>query len=723
MIRFEDIVEKVKEYQPAADLELLRRAYLFSAMKHRGQTRVSGEPYLVHPLEVAHILVEMRLDGVCVTTGLLHDVVEDTDTTVEEIEHYFGSEIAHLVDGLTKLSQISYSSKEERQAESTRKMLLAMVKDIRVILVKLADRLNNMRTLHYLSREKQVRIAQETLDVYAPIAHRLGMGRIRGELEDLAFRYLHPQDYQRIKEAVEKKRDALELTLEAVKKKIRKQLEENEIPVVEIEGRVKRLYSIFQKMKRQKVTIEQIYDLIAVRIITQTPRDCYAALGVIHTSWTPVPGRFKDWIATPRQNMYQSLHTSVVGDNGQPFEVQMRTEEMNRIAEEGIAAHWKYKEGRRGPHPEDKTYEWLRQLLELHQEVKDPTEFLEDLQVDLYPQEVFAFTPKGKVIELPQGATAVDFAYAIHSQVGHNCSGCKVNGRLVPLPYQIQNGDVVEIITTPEHTPSRDWLKFVKTTRARHRIRKWIREHEQAQAIEIGKKVLEKEALRARLSLKKVLANEDLPAIVSEYGYGKVDDLLASIGYGKTPARNVIARLVPPGVLPAEQEEPPSRLSRVTQAVKKVLRLGDVPIQVKGADDLMVYRARCCNPIRGEKLIGYITRGKGVAVHARRCPNVPGLMANRERLLEVEWVKVDEGESYAVPLQVVVEDRQRMLADITLAIADIKANIRDAQAIVNANGKGELRFTIEIMDMNHLQRVMGAIKAVEGVIDVERLEK
>lgn len=721
MIRFEDIVEKVKENHPTADGELLRKAYLFSAMQHRGQTRLSGEPYLVHPLEVAYMLAEMRLDVVCVATGLLHDVVEDTETTVEQIESYFGPDIAHIVDGLTKLSQLSYASREEQQAESMRKMLLAMVDDIRVILVKLADRLNNMRTLNHLPRDKQIRIAQETLDVYAAIAHRLGMGRIRGELEDLSFRYLHPEDYDRIREAVGKRRQALESTLEGLKTRIRTQLEENDIQVVDIQGRVKRLYSIYLKMKRQKVSLEQIYDLIAVRIITTSVRDCYAALGVMHTHWTPVPGRFKDWVATPRENMYQSIHTSVIGDGGQPFEVQIRTEEMQQIAEEGIAAHWKYKEGRRGQHPEDKTYRWLRQLVEWQREVKDPREFLDDLKLDLYPSEVFAFTPKGKVIELPRGATPVDFAYAIHSEVGHNCTGAKVNGRLVQLKYQIRNGDVIEIITTPGHHPSRDWLKFVVTNRALNRIRKWLREQERIEAIELGKKLVEKEASRFKLSLKKILADELLPKIASEYGFGKVDDLFASVGYGKTPTRSVVSRFVPADALPPD-ERPASKFDQVARVVKKALRLGDVPIRVKGADDLMVYRAQCCNPIRGEPVIGYVTRGKGVAIHAVRCSNVPGLKVNRERIVDVEWVKGEEGQAYAVPLQVLVEDRPGALADVTQAIAAIKTNIRDASANVNTNGQGELTFTVEIMDLKHLERVISAIKSVAGIIDVERKE-
>ena len=723
VIRFEDILEKVERYHPEADLELLRRAYIFSAREHRGQVRMSGEPYLVHPLEVAGVLADMKLDVVTVSAGLLHDTVEDSLTTIEHIEQYFGPEIARIVNGVTKISQITVASREEAQAESLRKMVLAMVDDVRVILVKLADRLHNMRTLGYLPRDKQVRIARETLEVYAPIAHRLGMGRIRGELEDLAFQYLSPEDYHRLKEAVDKKRPALEATLEAMKKEIRARLDAERIPVIAVEGRVKRLYSIFQKMRRKKVTLDEIYDLVAVRIITSSVRECYAALGVIHQAWPPIPGRFRDWIATPRENMYQSLHTSVLGQDGLPLEIQIRTEQMHHIAEEGIAAHWKYKEGKLGEHVEDRAFAWLRRLLDEQQETRDAREFLEDLKLDLYPTEVFAFTPKGKVIELPRGATPVDFAYAIHTEVGHTCTGAKVNGRIVPLRYQIRNGDVVEIITTAGHHPSRDWLSFVKTNRARTKIRKWLSEAERREAIELGKRLLEKEAEKFHLSLKKLTGNGELEKIAPDYGYQKLDDLYAAVGYGKVSPRGVIIRFVPPEVIAEVEEKPPTKIAEVTERVKKALGLRDTAIRVKGMDDLMVYRARCCNPIRGEEIVGYITRGKGVAVHARRCTNVPGLMVNRERIIPVEWMKGSDQEPYAVPLHVTVEDRPGVLAEITSAIASIKTNIRDARARTTPDRRGEIRITVEIFDLKHLERIIGAIKAVEGVIDVERAER
>jgi guanosine-3',5'-bis(diphosphate) 3'-pyrophosphohydrolase len=719
MIRFETIIEKLRKNHPDADEELLRRAYLFSARQHRGQTRQSGEPYLVHPLEVANILADLNLDPICVATGLLHDIVEDTETSAEEIEEYFGPEIAHLVDGLTKISKLDHASTEERQALNMRKMLLAMVDDVRVVLVKLADRLHNMRTLEYLPGEKRRRIAQETLDVYAPIAHRLGMARVRGELEDLAFKHLEPEEYQKLKELVESRRSRLEAFLEEVKQRILDMMGTSGIQIVYIEGRIKRLFSIYQKLRRQQINIDQVYDLVAMRIITESVKDCYAALGVIHTAWKPIPGRFKDWIAIPRENFYQSLHTSVVGDGGQSFEVQIRTREMQSIAEEGIAAHWKYKEGRRGTHTdEDEAFVWLKRLVEWQQEVKDSREFLDSLKLDLYPKEVYCFTPKGKVIELPRGATPVDFAFLIHTQVGLACVGAKVNSRIVPLKYQLRNGDVVEIMTSPSAHPSRDWMNFAKTSRARAKIRHYLAESERTTAIELGKKLFEKEADRFRLNTKKMLSNGDLDRIAADYGVARTDDLLAAIGYGKVLPRNIIAKLLPPDrVGEIEQEKRPT----LKQVVKRALGLQD-RIVVKGIDDVMVYRARCCNPIRGEEIMGYITRGKGVAVHSTRCPNMPGLLVNPERLIEVEWMKADakHESAYPVTMRLVTEDRPGMVADVTQAIAGVGTNIRDIRASLDDEGRGQLVLTAEIFDLKHLERIIGALKSVRGVMDVER---
>ncbi len=725
MIRIEDIVEKVSRNHPEADLDLLRRAYFFSAREHKGQTRASGEPYLVHPLEVANILADMRLDEVSVSTGLLHDVVEDTLVDLDTIRKYFGDEVTLLVDGLTKIAQISAVSHEEQQAENVRKMLLAMVKDVRVVLVKLADRLHNMRTLHHLRPEKRKRIAQETMDIFAPIAHRLGMGKLRGELEDLAFQHLHPEEYRDLTAQLERRRPENESFLKNLTAEIEEKMMQAEVPFVKIEGRVKRLYSIWKKLRRQTVSLDQVYDLVAVRVITPNEvRHCYAALGVIHNNWQPIPGRIKDWIATPRDNLYRSLHTSAIGAKGQPFEVQIRTLEMHQVAEEGVAAHWKYKEDKRGAHDEDDALKALRSLVEWTQEVKDSRDFLDSLKLDLYPKDVYAFTPMGRVIQLPRGATPIDFAYAIHSEVGNTCTGARINGRMTPLRSQIQNGDVVEILTTSNSHPSRDWLNFVVTSRARNRVRHWVAEQQRAESIEIGRKLLEKEAFRFQLSLKKLLAddNGNLKKIASEYGYGRIDDLVAAIGYGKLIPRNVLAKYLGPEKFQELDELKESRFKSGVRAVKRLIRLGDDAIIVKGVDDLMITRARCCNPLRGEDIIGYITRGKGVAVHTRRCKNVQALMVNRERIVDVDWAGKTDGSAYAVKLLAITENRTGMIAGITGAISDMKTGIRDARASVESDDKGRIEVTVEVFDVKHLDRVISSIKNVPGVLDVERLQ-
>src|SRR5216110_1903100 len=516
MIRLEEILDRVAKHHPGDNLDLIRRAYIFSAKEHKGQVRASGEPYLTHPLEVANLLAEMKMDAVTVSVGLLHDVVEDTLTTLEKIEELFGPEVAHIVDGVTKISQIQFTSKEEKQAENFRKMRLAMTDDIRVIMVKFADRLHNMRTLAYLSADRREAIARETMDIYAPLANRLGMGKIRGELEDLAFSYLDPKAYQELKEAVDRKRRLHEAFLAEITKIVEAKMKEHDIPCV-TESRLKRLYSIHLKLKKQRITTDQVFDLLALRIITDSVKNCYAALGVIHNTWRPVPGRIKDFIAMPRPNMYQSLHTSVIA-GGQPFEVQIRTAEMHRIAEEGIAAHWKYKDGKLvADGREDKRISWLRQLVEWQQDMKDPADFLSTLKIDLYPEEVYAFTPKGKVITLPRDATAVDFAYAIHTEVGHTCVGAKINGRMVPLKTKLKNGDIIEIVTQSGHKPSRDWLSFVKTSRARNKIRHWLTEQESEKAIELGRKLVEKEARKYKQNTKDLLVSENMQKMLSEY--------------------------------------------------------------------------------------------------------------------------------------------------------------------------------------------------------------
>jgi GTP pyrophosphokinase len=725
MIRIEDIVSKVSRNHPQADLDMLRRAYFFSAREHKGQTRASGEPYLVHPLEVANILADMRLDEVSVSTGLLHDVVEDTLVDLETIRKYFGDDVTLLVDGLTKISQISNVSLEEQQAENVRKMLLAMVNDVRVVLVKLADRLHNMRTLQYLKPEKRKRIAQETMDIYAPIAHRLGMGKLRGELEDLAFQHLHPEDYRELTAQLEKRRPVNEAFLKEITASIEGKMHEAEVPYVRIEGRIKRLYSIWKKLRRQKIDLDQVYDLVAARVVTPNEvRYCYGALGVIHNNWRPVPGRIKDWIATPRDNLYQSLHTSVIGPKGQPFEVQIRTEEMHHIAEEGVAAHWKYKDDKRGTRDDDKALQALRSLVEWTQEVKDSRDFLDSLKLDLYPKDVYAFTPMGKVIQLPRGATPVDFAFAIHSEVGNTCTGARINGRMVPLRSEIQNGDVVEILTTANSHPSRDWLNFVVTSRAKNRVRHWVSEQQRAESIDIGRKLFEKEAARFQLPTKKLLngSDEAFKRIAGEYGYGRIDDLLAAIGYGKLVPRSVIAKYIPPEKFEELDTQKESKLRSGMRAVKRLIRLGDDAIIVRGVDDIMVTRARCCNPLRGEEIVGYITRGKGVAVHSTRCKNVKQLMINPERIVEVDWAGKSDNAAYAVKLLAITENRTGMIAGITGAISDMKTGIRDARASVAPDERGRIEVTVEVFDVKHLDKVINSIKSVPGVLDVERLQ-
>jgi GTP diphosphokinase / guanosine-3',5'-bis(diphosphate) 3'-diphosphatase len=724
MIRFEDVERKVERYHPDADLDLLRRAYIYSAKEHKDQVRASGEPYLIHPLSVAEILAEMKLDVATVSAGLLHDVVEDSLTTLDDIRLYFGDEIAHLVGGVTKISNLGEkTSKEDAQAENLRKMVLAMGADIRVILVKLADRVHNMRTLEYLKPEKRWRIAQETLEVYAPIAHRLGMSKIRVELEDHAFRYLEPDAYDRLKQEVEKRRSSTEAFLEEVKARIAERLTEEGVQFVRIEGRIKRLYSIFLKLKNQKIPLDQVYDLAAVRIITKEERDCYYALGVMHKYWRPFQDRIKDFIAMPRENGYQSLHTSVIGDEGYHFEVQIRTDEMHRIAEEGIAAHWKYKEGKGKDTSEDEMMKWLRRLVEWQQDTTDARDFVDSFKFDLYRSEVYAFTPKGKVIQLPLNATPVDFAYAIHTKVGDQCTGAKVNGRIVPLKYQIQNGDMIEIITTPGHQPSRDWLNFVVTSKARNKIKHWVAEKQRAESIEVGRKIFEKEASRLRLRTKQVLDDPQLARFLIDNGLAKAEDMFAAIGYGKLTARTVLIRFVPDEDLAEVDQARASRFQQMTKVVKRALRLGDDRIAIKGVEDVMVYRAPCCNPIRGEEIIGYITRGKGVAVHAKRCKNAANLMINRERIIEVIWLGEGDSEPYAVKLSVLTEDRQGQLAALTNAIANIKTNIRDVRTDDNNHSDGIRRIdlTVDISDVKHLERVSNALKGVEGVIEVERL--
>ena len=712
MLQFEDIIRQVQSYRPGEDLSLLRRAYEFTAQQHKDQKRLSGEPFISHPLEVVYILAGMKMDPVCLVAGMLHDVIEDTHTTTELIRQDFGAEVARIVEGVTKISRIRFLSPEEQQAENFRKMVLAMVDDIRVVLVKLADRLHNMRTLKFLPPDRRERMARETLEIYAPIAHRLGMGKMRGELEDLAFMHLEPEAFEDLKSTIESRRKVSDEFLAEVRSQVEAKMKELNIPA-RVEGRVKRLYSIWQKLRRQQIPIEQVYDLLAVRIITDNVKNCYGALGVIHNTWRPVPGRIKDFIAIPRPNLYQSLHTSVIGPHGQPFEVQIRTDEMHRVAEEGIAAHWKYKDGRPLTQQDEERFAWLRHLVEWQQEMRDPGEFLSTLKIDLYPEEVYTFTPKGKVIVLPREATPIDFAYAIHTEVGHRCVGAKVNSRIVPLKSHLRNGDIVEITTQANHAPSRDWLALVKTSRARNKIKHYVNTAQRLQAVEIGKKLLEKEARKHEIALKRI-ADEDYQRVARDYGGTLADDLYAGLGYGRFAARQVLAKLFPAGSLEAAQT------SRISSAVRRALGLSrDLAIQVHGHGDLMVYRGKCCNPVRGEEIIGYITRGRGIAVHSRLCPNVQNLMYDSERRIEAEWVG-PKSSVYAVKLTVYTEDRKGLLADVTSAISGLQCNIQNIAARTGDH-EAYIDVTVDIVDLSQLDKVVSSLRKIDGVFQVERI--
>jgi guanosine-3',5'-bis(diphosphate) 3'-pyrophosphohydrolase len=707
----EKLIQTVREARPKDDLTPIEKAYHFAAQYHAGQLRDSGEPYLMHPLAVAQTLAEMRMDVVSIETGLLHDIVEDTSVSAADIQKNFGDEVARCVDGVTKLSKINFSSAEDRQAESYRKMLLAMVNDIRVIIVKLADRMHNMRTLGCLSPERRERIARETLEIYAPIAHRLGMGKMRGALEDLSFQYLDPEAYAEISQAIEGQRAANEDYIERMRRTVEAELRREGIPA-RVDGRVKRAFSVYQKLKRQKIPIEQVYDLLALRIITDSVKNCYGALGVIHNEWRPVPGRIKDFIAIPRPNLYQSLHTSVVGPEGKHCEIQIRTEEMHRIAEEGIAAHWKYKEGKRGAQ-DDQRVAWLRQLVEWQQDMRDPNDFTSTLKLDLYPEEVYCFTPKGRVIVLPSGSSPVDFAYAVHSEVGNTCVGAKVNGRIVPLRYTLRNGDIVDIQTQASHLPSKDWLSIVKTSRARNKIKHVINANERERAIEIGQKYLEKEARRLGVQLARI-QKTDLEKVAAEYGLGKVEDLYASLGYGKFSARQVLQKSAPEQVA----EEPPP----VPAAEPAARRDDDSSIQVSGVDDVMVYRAKCCNPIKGEAIVGYVTRGKGIAVHSRACSNVQNLMYDSERRIAVEWGR-KATDSFPVRIVVHTDDRPGLLHQLTTVLASEDTNVRSLEARTDfsqGDDTAMVEMTVDVRDKKQLEKLCLSMRRISGVRDVER---
>ncbi len=711
----DEIIQLLESHGRKVDIPFLRAVHDFSARMHENQTRRSGEPYMVHPLGVAFLLADLRFDQTCVAVGLLHDVVEDTLTTREVLEATFGSEVAELVDGVTKIGRHEYVRRDDAQAETFRKMILASAKDIRVIVVKLADRLHNMQTLEHLSVDARRRISRETIEIYAPIAHRLGMARVRGDLEDLAFFHLYPLQFAELHSKIEEKKKIGEGATQKIRDLLVQSLATAGIEA-EISFRVKRYYSIWEKLRRQGIDISQIYDYLAFRIVTRDLRDTYAALGIVHQNWRPIPGRFKDYIAMPKPNLYQSLHTTVVGRDGQPFEVQIRTREMDLVAEEGIAAHWRYKEGRIEGKEADAhaNIAWLRQLLEWQKEVPDSRDFLNALRVDLYPDEVYAFSPRGDVFALPRGATPLDYAYRVHTDLGHHCAGARVNGKLVPIRTPLQNGDMVEIVTNAQRNPSRDWLSFVATSRAKSKIRQWLSSQQKQRAMEIGRRIFEKETKKYRLNAKKLLESPELARYAEEEGMGKADDLLARIGFGKTEVRQVLARVVGDEKL----SDPAPKPGVLRQAVGRLLPFGGGPIAVKGQGDLLAYLAKCCNPLPGEDIVGYVTRGRGVSVHSLDCPNVKNLLYNPDREIEVDWAR-SKDDVYRISLTIETEERQGMLARLTEAITKSDSNI--TQILADAEtGKGRIEVVVELRDRKHLDKLLRVVGAVPGVLRVDR---
>lgn len=702
-------------YDPDADLQLIEKAYVFSAKVHQGQTRLSGEPYLIHPLAVADILAELKLDAGTVATGLLHDVVEDTRTTLDEVRELFGDEIADLVDGVTKISRVTFSSREEQQADNFRKMILAMSQDIRVILIKLADRLHNMRTLGFHPRENQIRIAKETLEIYAPIAHRLGITWMKRELEDEGFRFLEPEAYEEIVAKVAQAKIEKEEYIREVESLIRKELEAHGLKPI-VQGRFKHYYSIYKKMQNQQLPFEELYDLLAFRVIVRNKAECYEALGYIHALWPPIPGKFNDYIAMPKPNGYQSLHTTVFGPRKKRMEVQIRTEKMHRMAEEGIAAHWRYKEGKILQAREDERLAWVRQLLDWQQELEDPREFLDMVKVELFPDEVYVLTPKGAVIQLPKGATPVDFAYAIHTEVGHQCIGAKVNDRIVPLRYELQSGDVVEIITHPDHKPSRDWLKFVKSSRARAKIRQWFKLEERNRSLALGRDLCDKEFRRHGLNFLKLLKTPQMEDAAKSLSFQDVDDLVVAVGFGKISPKSIVTYFLPEA--PVEEEKEPEVIPQIKDKKRKgrALKGG---VMVHGVENVMVHFAKCCQPLPGDKILGFVTRGRGVTVHASDCTNIQ--LADPNRLIPVEW-NLDYKGSHPVRVRVVCSDRKGILAAIAQTLSQADINILHARVHTSLDKKAIGVFEVEVNDLKHLEGALRAIRRIEDVIEAERVK-
>jgi GTP diphosphokinase / guanosine-3',5'-bis(diphosphate) 3'-diphosphatase len=715
-MNLQDLIGRVQAYNPAADVALLERAYEFSAAVHKGQRRASGEPYLTHPMEVAGIIADLKLDVPSVATGLLHDTVEDTLTTLPEVERLFGDEVAALVDGVTKIGQINFTSREEKQAENFRKMILAMARDIRVILVKLADRAHNMRTLAHLPHEKQLDVAQETLDIYAPLAHRLGINWVKSELEDNALRYLHPEVYYQLKRLVAKKKDDREKYIQSVIGLLAKKFEEAGIEA-EVTGRPKHFYSIYQKMQSQNLMYDQVYDLVAFRVVVDSPRECYEALGIVHANWKPVPGRFKDYIALPKANLYQSLHTTVIGPFGERMEVQIRTEEMHRVAEHGIAAHWRYKGPTILSADDAQRFGWLRQLVEWQQNMQDPQEFLQSVKGDLFSDEVYAFTPRGDLHSFPEGATIIDFAYRIHSEVGHHCTGARVNGRVVPLRYRLQSGDTVEIVTTPQQTPSKDWLKIVKTPRASSRIRSWIKNQQRTRSVALGKELLERDLPRYGVDLGRLRREGKLEEAAHALGLKDEEGILAAIGYGRVTVQQALGRMLPQEVLQAPVARPEGALSKLFRIVGRKPQAGGV--RVSGIEDVLIRFGRCCTPLPGERIAGFITRGRGVTVHTVGCPRV--LESDPARRVDVVW---EDGPSTlrSVTVEVVCLDQRGMLAAISKVISSSGINIARAEVRTGGDQQAVNTFDLMVKTADDLNRLLRSIGKIRGVLRVSRVQ-
>ncbi|HZA60706.1 MAG TPA: bifunctional (p)ppGpp synthetase/guanosine-3',5'-bis(diphosphate) 3'-pyrophosphohydrolase [Actinomycetota bacterium] len=711
----DELIKAVREYNSKADLRVIQRAYEVAERAHRGQVRKSGDPFISHPLGVARILADLGMDTTTIVAALLHDVVEDTDVAVGDLREEFGPEVAAIVDGLTKLERIEFRTKEHQQAENVRKMIIAMARDIRVLVIKLADRLHNMRTLGALSREKQDMKATETLEIYAPLAHRLGIFQIKWELEDLAFATLHPKRFVEIENLVGKAEDERKAYLDGVVDKVGDTLRKIKIKH-EIKGRPKHLYSVYEKMVLRGKEFLEIYDLVGIRILVDTVKDCYGALGAIHALWKPVPGRFKDYIAMPKFNMYQSLHTTVIGPEGRPLEVQIRTRQMHRTAEYGIAAHWRYKEG--GKKKDEADLAWLAQMLDWQKETTDPQDFMESLRIDLYTNQVFAFTPKGDVISLPAEATPLDFAYTIHTEVGHRCTGAKVNGKLVPLDYQLQTGDTVDIITSKAQDagPKRDWLQIVRSPRARNKIKQWFSRERREDAMDSGRELLQRELRRQGLPLKRLTTEELLVGVAEELNFASLDAMLVGIGEGHVSPQSVVVRLT--RTITAEDEEAPQDL-----APKRPVRIApreSTGVVVAGSSDVWVKLARCCTPVPGDAIVGFVTRGHGVSVHRRECPNARSLLNEPDRMIDVSW-REGTSTTFVVSIQVEALDRKKLLGDVATVISDAQVNILEASTNTGKDRIARFRFTFELADIAHLDSILRSVRRVDGVFDARRI--